>query len=115
MPNPDQYPTFNKSVVLGTGDTVKEIQAAPGVGHWLYIRKITATIVTSAAQVVDVESSDGTVELIKAAASLAAGVQLFFGSQRGFKLPENNALVVQPVAAGVSMLVVVEGYTLGKF
>lgn len=115
MGSPDEYQTFNKSVVLGAGDTTKEVQAAPGADQALYIRRITVTIFTSAAQSVDVESSDGAVELIKAAISLAAGTQLFFGSRKGFKLPNNTALRVQPSAAGVAALVVAEGYTLGKF
>lgn len=115
MGSPDEYQTFNKSVVLGAGDTTKEVQAAPGAGKALYIRRITLTVVTAAAQAVDVESSDGTVELIKAALSLAAGTQLFFGSRKGFKLPDNTALRVQPAAAGVAALVVAEGYILGGF
>ena len=73
------------------------------------------TIFTSAAQAVDIESSDGAVELIKAAASLAAGIQLHYGSHHGIKLPDNTALVAQPVAAGVAALVTAEGYILGKF
>lgn len=115
MGSPDEYQTFNKSVLLGAGDSTKEIQATPGADRALYIRRITFTVVTSAAQAVDVESSDGAVELIKSAASLAAGTQLFFGSRKGFKLPDNTALRVQPAAAGVAALVVAEGYTLGKF
>jgi len=115
MPNPDQYQPFVKSVVLAAGDAVKEIEPAPGVGQALYIRRITVTIFTSAAQAVDIESSDGAVELIKAAASLAAGIQLHYGSHHGIKLPDNTALVAQPVAAGVAALVTAEGYILGKF
>lgn len=115
MPNPDQQQTFNVAVVLAAGDATKELVPTPGVDKRLVIRRVTFTIFTLAAQTVDVESSDGAVELIKAAASLAAGTQLFFGSHLGLELPENTALRAQPSAAGVAALIAVEGYTIGKF
>jgi len=115
MPNVDQNQPWNRSVVLGVADTTKEVMPAPGVGKALWIRRITVTVITSAAQSIDVESSDGAVELIKTPVSPVAGTQFFFGSNTGFKLPDNTALRTQPSAAGNVALVVAEGYTLGGF
>jgi len=100
---------------MGAADNTKEIMPTPGVGNALYVTRITVTIITSAAQSVDVESSDGALELIKAAISLAAGVQLHYGSNVGIKLPDNTALRAQPSAVGVAALICAEGYKLGKF
>lgn len=115
MSNTDQNQPWVKSVVMSAADTTKEIMPAPGTDKALYVKRITITIFTSAAQAVDVESGDGALELIKAAASLAAGVQLHYGSNQGIKLPNNTSLRAQPAAAGVAMLVCAEGYTLGSF
>lgn len=115
MPKTEQLQHFNASVVLAVGDASKVIKAAPGAGKALVIRRVTVTIVTSAAQSFDVESVGGAVELIKTPTSPAAGAQFHFKSDSGFKLPDNTALSAVTSAAGNAALIVVEGYIVGAF
>lgn len=116
MSNRTQYnQPWTASVVLGAGDATKEIRAAPGVGNKLAVTRVTVTIITSAAQSLDIESSDGLVEVIKIGASPAAHVQFHYGSNVGFEFAENVAMRAQPSAVGIAALIVAEGFTRGRF
>ncbi len=61
---------FCTPIATATGNTT--LVAAPAAGRALVVQKLTVSITTAAAQAFDIEDSDGTVELFKAPASLAA-------------------------------------------
>lgn len=101
-------PTWAATVTLGAGDSTKTIKAAPGAGKSLYVTKLVLSVVTSAAQAVDVEDSSGTVEILKLPAS-ATG-QWGWAMDYSVPLTANEALVIKPAAAGPAIHVIAEGY-----
>lgn len=97
--------------VLGTGDASKTIIADPGDGKALVIDRIIVTILTSAAQTLDIEDASGTVEVLKIPASgTGQYVMALPISSEGIKLTNSEALVATPAAAGVGAHIVVVYY-----
>lgn len=112
-PRPSQQQLFTVEKTLGAADTTKELVAAPGVGRFIAVVTLQGTVLVSAAQAVDIESSDGAVELVKLPATpgLVGFSRMWVA---GFKLPENTSLRMQPAAAGPSAHCSVEYYIEGK-
>jgi hypothetical protein len=106
------YPYFCVQGTLGTQATTLSLKAAPGALKALRVTKLFATVITSAAQVVDVEDTSGTVHVLRLGASATAHAQYQMTLERGVQLTANEALVVTPGAAGPSVHVVAEGYTI---
>lgn len=105
------YPRWSAQITLGTGDTTKTVKAAPGATAALVVTAYVLTVVTAAAQTVDLEDTSGTVEVCKLAASAAGG----FPSPNmveGLKLTKNEALILKPAAAGPAVHCWAEGYVL---
>lgn len=100
-----------KQATLGAGDASKTIIAAPGAGKKLVVTKIIATVVTVAAQTVDIEDTSGTVEVLKLPASAAGQYRAEFG--HGMELTTNEALIIKPAAAGPAIHVSAEAYVVG--
>lgn len=100
---------FCTPIAAATGNTT--LQAAPGAGRVLMVQKLTVSITTVAAQAFDIEDSDGTVELFKAPASLAAtGNPFTFDmGELGVALTANTGLVYT-ATAGVGLTVAAHGY-----
>ena len=98
---------------MGAADTTKELVAAPGVGRSIVVVTLQGSVIVSAAQLCDIESGDGVMELIKFGVSPGLGhfSRMWVG---GFKLTENTSLRIQPAAAGPSIHCVVEYYIEGK-
>jgi len=96
---------------LLAADTTRDIIATPGATFRLRIFRIVASVVTSAAQQIDVGVSGGgvTQQIISIPAS-SAGV-ISFESDEGFLMPANKALVAKPAAAGPAIQFFVE-YTI---
>lgn len=94
---------FVKHIAAGDGDI--DLIAAPGAGKAIVVEKMTVTIVTAAAQAVDIEDNSGTVEVFKAPASLAAGNYIIEPGDVGLKLTTNEKLYWNSAAAGVAATV----------
>ena len=100
---------FSTPIGTGVGDTT--LQAAPGAGRSLMVQRLTVVITTAAAQAFDIEDSDGTVELFKAPASLAATATVILDyGPLGVALTANTGLVFNTAAAGVGLTIAAHGY-----
>jgi hypothetical protein len=104
------YPSFCVEATLGTGETTHTLKAAPGVNLALYVTALYATVLTAAAQVIDIEAAGAGVKVLRLAASVTKDNMFQIQLTRGLKLTSNTALVVTPGAAGPSIHVVAEGY-----
>lgn len=98
---------------LAAVDTSKSIKAAPGAGKQLVVTRLTASVITAAAQTVDIEDTSGTVEALKLPASAAGQWQLNLSEDAGLELTANEALIIKPAAAGPAIHVVASGYIKG--
>ena len=100
---------FVKNITTAMGNTT--LVAAPGAGKRLVLQALMVCVTTSAAQAFDIEDSDGTVELFKAPASLAAtGNPFTFDmGELGVALTANTGLVYT-ATAGVGLTVAAHGY-----
>lgn len=102
---------FSGAVQIAAGAGATTLQASPGTDRRLVVTDLTVFIGTTAAQTFDIESSDGTVELLKVTtASTAVGTVFDFSLFKGISLPLNNGLVYTPSAAGYAITVIFEGY-----
>lgn len=101
------YPRWAASVVLGAADTSKDIKAAPGAGKALRITTVVVSIITSAAQTLDIEDEDGTVEVLKLPASATGQHRIELAV--GILLTANKKLIAKPAAAGPAAHIVAEG------
>lgn len=113
MPNPLSLQHAQGQATLETTDATKTIIPSPGLGKKLYITHAHLTVLVSAAQTLDLESSDGAVEIIRLAASPAANSKQEVEFLQGFALPENTGLVVTPSAIGPSVHVAATGFISG--
>lgn len=96
---------------LLAADVSRTLVAAPGAGQKLRIFSILATIVTAAAQQVNVGVSGGTTAQQIISIPASATVQTDYWSDEGFVLPANTALTAVPAAAGPAVQFLVE-YTI---
>jgi len=94
------------SIRLAAADASKTLVAAPGAGKRLRIYRLVATIVTAAAQQIDVKSSGGAVVVASIPAS--ASTPVIWESQNGLALTVNETLVAAPAAAGPAVQFLVE-------
>lgn len=96
---------------LAAADATKAIVAAPGAGKRLRIFSFLATVLTAAAQAVEIGHDGGgvTKQLAVMAASTSAPVR--FDSDEGWPMDANTAFSVKPAAAGPAVQVYVE-YTI---
>ena len=96
---------------LLVGDASKAIIAAPAATFALRIFKVIATIVTAAAQQIDLGVNGGgvTKQIISIPAS--ATLPTVFESEEGFLLDSATALTAKPAAAGPAVQFFVE-YTI---
>jgi hypothetical protein len=101
---------WSAQVTLGTGDTTKTLKAAPGAGFGLVINDLNCTVVVAAAQLVDIEDTSGTVEVMKLGASATVNVPFNKSLSQGLPLTTNEALIIKPAAAGPSVHCVADGY-----
>lgn len=107
----DNYPRWSGQAFLDTGDSTKTIQGAPGAGKQLVVTAYAVHVTTAAAQATDLEDADGTVEVLKMAASQTAHSHLLSPQmEQGLALTANKALVLKPAAAGPAMHCWAEGY-----
>lgn len=96
------------SARLLAGDAVKTLIAAPGADRRLRIFSILATIVTAAAQQIDVGVAAGTVDQQIFSIPASATVPTDYWSDWGFVLPVNTALSADPAAAGPAVQFLIE-------
>lgn len=110
---PSQQQLLTAQNTLGAADATKELAAAPGAERILVIVTLQGSVIVSAAQLCDIESGDGAVELVKFGVSPGLGhfSRMWIG---GYKLPPNTSLRIQPAAAGPSIHATVEYYIEGK-
>src|SRR5437867_3134173 len=95
-------------------DAGKTIKSAPSATAILVVNFIEVVITTSAAQVLTVQGSGGTVVFGVIEASVAAGVRRTFGPYvKGVPLPAGENLVVS-AAAGVAAELKAEGWVDGS-
>lgn len=95
---------------LLAADTTRVVIAA-AAGITRIVVTVNCTVLTSAAQAVDVESSDGAVEVLRLPVSATGQHRLQL--IHGIALPSGTGLRIQPVAAGPAVHCVAEGYTRG--
>lgn len=101
---------WNAVVDLLAADVSRSIKAAPGVGKKLVITLWSYTGVTSAAQLMTLQDTTGTI-VGRLPASIAAGTRVDSPPMEvGITLHENELLKIVPAAAGPAGLVVAEGY-----
>lgn len=98
---------------LLAADTSKTLKAAPGTGLRLVVTTLSCTILTSAAQTVDVGDISSTNLALRIPVSVAAGVQYQVNLEEGLSLVTNEQLRLIPAAAGPSVHCVAEGFTRG--
>ena len=107
----DNYQRWSAQATLGTGDATKTVKAAPGALKRLVVTNYVLTVVTAAAQAVDLEDTSGTVEVCKLGASASVHAQFRSPNmEEGLTLTVNEALILKPASAGPAMHVWAEGY-----
>lgn len=96
------------STQLAVGDASKILVAAPGAGLAIRVFKIIPSVLTAAAQAIQVGVNAGgiTQQLLAIAASVTLAT--IFDSDEGYRLPANTALSAVPAAAGPAVNFVVE-------
>jgi hypothetical protein len=98
---------------LLVADTTRAIIAAPAAGFALRIFRVIATVVTAAAQQVDLGVAAGGVTKQVLSIPASATLPTVFESEEGFLLDPAVALTAVPVAAGPAVQFFVE-YTVDK-
>ena len=101
--------TFSFSTPIGVGTGTTALVAAPTGGRQLVVQACTVAITTSAGQAFDIEDGNGTVEVFKAPASLAAGTYVVDAGVLGIALTANTSLRYT-ATAGVGLTVSGFGY-----
>lgn len=96
---------------LLAADAVRALIAAPGAGLAIRVFYCLATVVTSAAQQVDVGVAAGTVAQQFMSLPASAVLPVEFRSEEGFVLPANTALSADPALAGPAVQFFIE-YTI---
>lgn len=85
---------------LLVGEATKALVASPGAGYRLVIYRVIATVLTAAAQAVEVGVDTGTVAQ-QLFVIRASGVEpVYWESEDGFDMPAATALSAKPAAAG---------------
>lgn len=112
-PRPSQQQLIAVEMTLEAIDTTKVLVAAPGAGKRIVVVTLQGSVRVSAAQLTDIESGDGTVELVRFGLSPGLGhfSRMWVG---GFPLPLNQSLEINPDSAGPSVHCAVEYYIEGK-
>lgn len=95
--------------LLAADTTRVLVPALTGVTR--YVVTVNCTVLTSAAQAVDVESSDAAVEVLRI--PLSGTGQHRLQLINGIALPISTGLRIQPAAAGPAVHCVAEGYNRG--
>lgn len=93
---------------IAAADASKVLIAAPAAGFALRIFKVIATIVTSAAQQVDVGHDGGGVTKQAFSIPASAVVPTVFESEEGFLMDPATAFSAKPAAAGVAVQFFIE-------
>lgn len=107
-----QYQLKTAEETLLAADATKVVVAAPGANKSIVIINLFVEVIVSAAQACDVEDGSGVEELVKLPATPGL-IQRQLWFTRGYKLPANQSLRIQPAAAAPSVHVVVEYYIDG--
>lgn len=107
----DQQQGWSVSVDLGAAEATKIIKANTDVDKKLYITRIIATVLVSAAQSVTIENDGGSHVFISIPASPVVGTQFFFENTYGYECAKGTSLEAIASAAGLGLLIVAEGYT----
>lgn len=91
---------LNTQTRYATSDTSKTLQAKnTNTSAFIRVKQILVTVVTAAAQVLTIRSSDSAVILLVIPASTAAGTQFRVGPfEKGIALPANTDLVAASTA-----------------
>lgn len=107
---PTQRPGFFQAlVILGTGDSAKDLKAAITAKR-IWLTKIVATVATSAAQSVVVQDDSGTVKFLKIGAT--PGIQQFtWESANGVAGTVGEKIEAVTSAAGLEVYFYIEGYS----
>lgn len=99
-------PFCDEKTVTGAED----LFLAPAAPFSLYIQRLIATILVSAAQSFDVQDTSGATKPMRVAVSPAVNVQFGINIREGIKLTTGEALRYVPSGAGLTVHFAFEGY-----